>query len=347
MKTIATLLSGLQSASQPSLVARLPDFITLMKPRVMMLAVFTALVGLASAPRELDSLHAFVAVLAIAAGAGAAGVLNMWYDADIDAIMTRTAMRPIPRGKVSQVEALVLGLALATGAVVLLALATNLAAAALLGGTILFYIVVYTAWLKRSTRQNIVIGGAAGALPPVIGWTAATGDVGMEPLALFLIIFLWTPPHFWALALNRVDDYAGAGVPMLPVVSGSAATKRQILIYSALLVPTSMLPWAIGFAGAVYGATAAICGAILVVLAFQLSRSSEADRRAAHRLFVFSITYLFVLFAALLVNHRGSPWSSMLASQGARAAAGFVCVDLLSATVQPDRYSIGGSASEV
>jgi heme o synthase len=348
MKTIANPLSGLQLASRPGLVARLPDFITLMKPRVMMLAVFTALVGLANAPRELEPLHALVAVLAIAAGAGAAGVLNMWYDADIDAIMTRTAMRPIPRGKVSQVEALVLGLALASGAVLLLALATNLVAAALLGGTILFYIVVYTAWLKRSTAQNIVIGGAAGALPPVIGWTAATGNVGLEPLALFLIIFLWTPPHFWALALNRADDYARAGVPMLPVVSGSAATKRQILIYSALLVPASMLPWAIGFAGAVYGATAAICGAILIVLAFQLSRrSSEADRRAAHRLFVFSITYLFVLFAALLVDSSGRSWLSVPASQGARAAAGFVHVDLRSAAVQPDRYSIGGGASEV
>ena len=300
-----------------------------------------------SAPRELDPLHALVAVLAITAGAGAAGVLNMWYDADIDAIMTRTAMRPIPRGKVSPVEALVFGLALATAAVLLLALATNLAAAALLGGTILFYAVVYTAWLKRSTRQNIVIGGAAGALPPVIGWTAATGDVGAEPLALFLIIFLWTPPHFWALALNRADDYARAGVPMLPVVSGSAATKRQILIYSALLVPTSVLPWAIGFAGAVYGATAAICGAIFVLLAFQLSRSGEADRCAAHRLFVFSITYLFVLFSALLVDHRGSPWSSMLGSQGARATGAFVHDDLGSAAVQPDRHSIGGWAGEV
>ena len=347
MKTIVNPLSGLQLASQPSLVARLPDFITLMKPRVMMLAVFTAIVGLVSAPRELDSLHAFVAVLAITAGAGAAGALNMWYDADIDAIMTRTAMRPIPRGKVSQVEALGFGLALATGAVLLLALATNLAAAALLGGTILFYTVIYTAWLKRSTRQNIVIGGAAGALPPVIGWTAATGDVGLEPLVLFFIIFLWTPPHFWALALNRADDYARAGVPMLPAVSGGVATKRQILIYSALLVPTSLLPWAIGFAGAVYGTAATIFGAILVVLAFQLSRSSEADRRAAHRLFVFSITYLFVLFATLLVNHRGSPWSSMLASQGTRAAAGFVHTDLLSATVRTDHYSIGGGASEV
>jgi protoheme IX farnesyltransferase len=346
-KTIAGLVSGLQSASQPGLMARLPDFITLMKPRVMMLAVFTALVGLAIAPRELDPLDAFVAVLAIAAGAGAAGVLNMWYDADIDAIMTRTAMRPIPHGKVAQLEALVLGLAFATGAVLLLALATNLVAAALLGGTILFYTVVYTAWLKRSTRHNIVIGGAAGALPPVIGWAAATGDVGLEPLVLFLIIFLWTPPHFWALALNRADDYARAGVPMLPVVSGSAATKRQILIYSAVLLPASALPWVLGFAGAVYGATAAICGAILLLLAFRLGRSRDADRCAPHRLFVFSITYLFVLFAALLVDHRGSSWSSTPASQGARIAAGFVHVDLLSAAVQPDRYSITGGASEV
>jgi protoheme IX farnesyltransferase len=320
---------------------------TLMKPHVMMLTVFTALVGLARAPCELDTFHAFGAVLAIAVGAGAAGVLNMWYDADIDAVMTRTAMRPIPRGRVSRVEALVLGLSLATGAVLLLALATNLAAAALLGGTIVFYAVVYTAWLKRSTRQNIVIGGAAGALPPVIGWTAATGDIGLEPLALFLIIFLWTPPHFWALALNRADEYARAGVPMLPVVSGKAATKRQILIYSVLLLPASALPWVLGFAGAVYGATAAICGAVLVVLAFQLSRSSEADRRAARRLFAFSITYLFVLFAALLVDHGSSPWSSMLASRGARAGAGFARVDLLSAALQPDRGSINVRTGEV
>jgi protoheme IX farnesyltransferase len=347
MKRVATRLSDLQLASQPSFVGRLPDFIALMKPRVMMLAVFTALVGLASAPHELDPPHAFAAVLAITAGAGAAGVLNMWYDADIDAIMTRTSMRPIPRGKVSQVEALALGIGLATGAVSLMALATNLAAATLLGGTILFYVAVYTAWLKRSTRQNIVIGGAAGALPPVVGWTAATGSVGLEPLVLFLIIFLWTPPHFWALALNRADDYARAGVPMLPVVSGRAATKRQILIYSALLIPASALPWVLGFAGAVYVATAAICGAILVVLAFQLSRSSGADRRAAHRLFVFSITYLFVLFAALLVNHRGSPWTSMPASHGVRVTAVFVRTDILSSAVQSDRHTISIRAREV
>jgi heme o synthase len=347
MKRIAACLSDLQLASHPSFVARLPDFFTLMKPRVMMLAVFTALVGMASAPHELDPLHVFAAVLAITAGAGAAGILNMWYDADIDAIMTRTAMRPIPRGKVSLVEALVLGISLTIGAVSLMALTTNLAAATLLGGAILFYIVVYTVWLKRSTPQNIVVGGAAGALPPVIGWTAATGDICLEPLALFLIIFLWTPPHFWALALNRVDEYAKADVPMLPVVRGRAATKRQILIYSVLLVPASQLPWAIGFAGAIYGATAALCGAVFVVLALQLSRSSEADRRAAHRLFVFSITYLFVLFAALLANHRGSLWSPVLASQGVRAAAQFVRIDLLSPAIRPDRYSVAGRASEV
>jgi heme o synthase len=335
VKTIAGRFSDRDLTSQHSLAGRLPDFIALMKPRVMMLAVFTALVGMAGAPRELDPLHTLVAVLAIAAGAGAAGILNMWYDADIDAIMTRTAMRPIPRGKVSQLEALILGLALATGAVMLLALASNQAAAALLAGAILFYILVYTVWLKRFTRQNIVIGGAAGALPPVIGWTAATGYVGVEPLALFLIIFFWTPPHFWALALNRVDEYARAGVPVLPVVSGKAATKRQILIYSVLLVPVSILPWVLGFAGGVYGSIAVMCGAALVVLAVQLDRSSEVDRRVAHCLFLFSITYLFVLFAALLVDHVGGPRSVMSTSVGAQAATGLVYEEVLSAAVQP------------
>src|SRR3981189_53529 len=231
------------------------DFVALTKPRVMMLAVFTALVGLSRAPVRLDPLTTLAAVLAIAAGAGAAGVLNMWYDADIDAVMTRTATRPIPRGKVSRFEALILGLLLGGFAVVALALATNLAAAALLACTILFYVVVYTVWLKRLTPQNIVIGGAAGALPPVIGWAAATGEIGLESLTLFLIIFLWTPPHFWALALNRSDDYARAGVPMLPVVAGRAATTRQILIYSGLLVLASALPWVLGLAGTIYRGT--------------------------------------------------------------------------------------------
>src|SRR5882724_4728421 len=297
------------------------DLVALTKPRVMMLAVFTALVGLASAPVRLDALAAFAAVLAIAAGAGAAGVLNMWYDADIDAVMGRTAMRPIPRGKITRFEALVFGLVLGGFAVLALALATNLTAAALLAGTILFYVVVYTAWLKRATRQNIVIGGAAGALPPVIGWAAATGGVGLEPLALFLIIFLWTPPHFWSLALNRIDDYARAGVPMLPVVAGRAATTRQILIYSALLVLASELPWMLGFAGTIYGAIAAICGACFLLLALQLNSRIGADRRAAHRLFVFSIFYLFALFAALLIDHGSGSFSATRLSQAGRGAS--------------------------
>jgi heme o synthase len=294
------------------------DLVALTKPRVMMLAVFTALVGLSIAPSRLDPLTTLAAVLAIAAGAGAAGVLNMWYDADIDAVMTRTAMRPIPRGNVSRFEALLFGLALGGFAVAVLALATNLTAAALLASTILFYVVVYTAWLKRTTPQNIVIGGAAGALPPVIGWAAATGEIGLEPLTLFLIIFLWTPPHFWALALNRADDYARAGVPMLPVVAGRAATTRQILIYSTLMVVASELPWALGFAGAIYGVIVAICGALFLLLAFQLSRSTGADRRTAHRLFVFSIFYLFVLFAALLIDHGGGSFSPMRAAHAGR-----------------------------
>jgi heme o synthase len=308
------------------------DFVAFTKPRVMMLAVFTALVGLSRAPVRLDALTTLAAVLAIAAGAGAAGVLNMWYDADIDALMSRTAIRPIPRGKVDRLEALVLGLLLSSFAVVVLALATNLTAAALLAGTILFYVVVYTLWLKRTTRQNIVIGGAAGALPPVIGWAAATGEVGLEPLTLFLIIFLWTPPHFWTLALNRANDYARAGVPMLPVVAGRPATTRQILIYSCLLPPASELPWALGFAGTLYSATAAICGTLFVLLALQLCRSSGADRRAAHRLFVFSIAYLFVLFAALLVDH----WCgslSLIASSPGSCVAGSIHAELLQGPV--------------
>src|ERR1700733_9785521 len=277
---------------------RIVEFLALTKPRIMALAVFTALVGLSRAPDRLDPLNALAAVVAIAAGAAAAGALNMWYDADIDAVMARTAMRPIPRGRVSRFEALVFGLTLGIFAVTVLALATNLTAAALLACTIVFYVVVYTAWLKRTTRQNIVIGGAAGALPPVIGWAAAAGGVGLEPLALFLVIFLWTPPHFWALALNRAEDYARAGVPMLPVVAGRAATTREILIYGGLLALASELPWILGFAHAIYGAIAAICGALFFLLAHQLNRSGDVDRRAAQRLFAFSIFYLFVLFAA-------------------------------------------------
>jgi heme o synthase len=337
---------ALSSHSAHSLAGHwsLADFVALTKPRVMMLAVFTALVGLNSAPGRLDPLTAFATVLAIAAGAGAAGVLNMWYDADIDAVMTRTAMRPIPRGKISRFEALVFGLVLSGFAVVVLALATNLTAAALLACTILFYIVVYTAWLKRATRQNIVIGGAAGALPPVIGWAAATGAVGLEPLTLFLIIFLWTPPHFWALALNRTDDYARAGVPMLPVVAGRAATTRQILIYSGLLVLASELPWVLGFAGTIYGVIAAICGALFLWLALQLNRSTGADRRAPHRLFVFSIFYLFALFAALLAS-SGNQLSDPLAAHAVPRAAGSATAEFLPHIAQAAGHPAGNSRS--
>ena len=315
MKTTTVALSLPQLRSRSYLTERLADFVSLMKPRVMLLAVFTAVVGLAIAPGHLDVLRGSLAILAIATGAGAAGVLNMWYDADIDAMMIRTATRPIPRGKISRAEALVFGLVLASGAVAVLALALNLEAAALLAFAIFFYVVVYTIFLKRRTPQNIVIGGAAGALPPVIGWAAATGAIGLEPLILFLIVFLWTPPHFWALSLNRADEYTRAGVPMLPVVAGRAATTRQILIYSALLVPISLLPWALGFADTIYGAVAAICGALFVVLAWQLHRASETDRRPTHRLFAFSIVYLFVLYAALLASNCADRWLSMLAER--------------------------------
>ena len=301
----------------PKQRSRLADFVMLTKPGVMMLAVFTAIVGFTIAPGDLAPLRACIAVLAIAAGAGAAGVLNMWYDADIDALMTRTARRPLPSGRIGQGEALALGLVLAAGSVVVLALAANLVAAGLLAFTILFYVVVYTAWLKRRTPHNIVIGGAAGALPPVIGWAAATGDIGLEPLVLFLIIFLWTPSHFWALALNRSDDYARAGVPMLPAVAGRTATKRQILLYSLLLVPASLLPCVLGFAGALYGTIAAISGALFVAIALRLSRSRRGDAPVAQRLFVFSIAYLFLLFAAVLSDHGGGRTQASLSSPGA------------------------------
>src|SRR5712664_2840972 len=310
MKITATSLPRPRVLPRSGLTTRVPDFLALMKPRVMLLAVFTAFAGLMIAPVSLDPLLGSLAMMAIAAGAGAAGVLNMWYDADIDAVMTRTAGRPIPRGRISRAQALAFGLVLACSAVAVLALALNVKAAALLAFTIFFYVVGYTVWLKRYTPQNIVIGGAAGALPPVIGWAAATGNIGLEPLVLFLIIFLWTPPHFWALSLNRADEYGRAGVPMLPVVAGRAATTRQIIIYSVVLLPVSLLPWGLGFAGPIYGLAAAVCGVILVGLAWQLDRSQHADRGAAHRLFGFSILYLFVLFAALLAGSGNDRWPS-------------------------------------
>ena len=342
MKPTAIPVLQLQLPSSSRLTTRLSDFFALMKPRVMLLAVFTALVGMMIAPAKIDPALGCIAILAIAAGAGAAGMLNMWYDADIDAVMTRTARRPIPRGKVSRTEALAFGLVLAGGAVAILCLALNLKAAALLAFAIFFYVVVYTAWLKRSTPQNIVIGGAAGALPPVIGWAAATGDVGVEPLILFLIVLLWTPPHFWALALTRVDEYVRAGVPMLPVVAGRSATAKQILVYSLLLLPVSILPWALGFTGGVYGAVAGISGAIFVALAVQLRASRGVNQHAAHRLFAFSILYLFLLFAALLADSANRSTTTLSARAASTASQASFPASQLQTTHGPFGVGAGG-----
>jgi protoheme IX farnesyltransferase len=287
--------------AEPSL-AGAGDYFALLKPRVMSLVVFTALTGLAVAPASLHPVMAFTALLCIAVGAGAAGALNMWYDADIDAAMVRTARRPVPTGRVKPGEALAFGLTLSGFAVVTLGLMVNVLAAALLAFTIFFYAFIYTIWLKRSTPQNIVIGGAAGAFPPMIGWAAATGSLSLEPVILFLIIFFWTPPHFWALALYKSDDYARAGVPMLPVVKGDQATRLQILLYTLILAPLGVSPWLLGYAGLIYGATALIGGAGMLLLAVQVYRERRPADRASRNLFAFSILYLFLLFAVLLIE---------------------------------------------
>ena len=305
----ADFRGALAARAEPSL-AGVGDYIALMKPRVMSLVVFTALVGLAVAPGSLHPMTGFTALLCIAVGAGAAGALNMGYEADIDALMTRTQRRPVPRGRVTRGEAIAFGLTLAAFSVVTLGLLVNAFAAALLAFTIFFYAVVYTVWLKRSTPHNIVIGGAAGAFPPMIGWAAATGSLSLEPVLLFAIIFFWTPPHFWALALYKSDDYARAGIPMLPVVAGDASTRRQILRYTLILTPLGVAPWALGFAGPLYGLTAAVTGAIMVVLAWQVFCERRPAERASRQLFAFSILYLFLLFAVLLIE-RG--WGGLLA----------------------------------
>ena len=284
--------------------ARVGDFVALLKPRVMSLVVFTGFAGLVAAPGQLHPLLAAVAVLCIAVAAGAAGAINMWYDRDIDAVMERTRHRPLPAGRVAPDEALAFGIALSLISVMLMAVATNWMAAVLLASANGFYVFVYTIWLKRRTPQNIVIGGAAGAFPPVIGWVAVTGQVDLEALALFLIIFLWTPPHFWALALYRADDYAKAGVPMLPVVAGAAVTRRQILIYSVVLVVASLLPTVLGTAGVLYGAVVAVLGGAFLMLAFAVLR--DTGETAARRLFAFSILYLFLLFAALIADRASN-----------------------------------------
>jgi heme o synthase len=284
--------------------AEVGDYFALLKPRVMSLVVFTAFAGMMLAPGNLHPLLGLVALIAIAVGAGASGALNMWYDADIDALMSRTAERPVPSGRIGASEAFQFGMVLAVMSVGILGVAVNWVAAGLLAFTIFFYVVVYTMWLKRWTPQNIVIGGAAGAFPPMIGWAAATGGVSVESLVLFLIIFFWTPPHFWALALLKTDDYARAGVPMLPVVSGDAATRRQILVYSALMLPVGALPWIMGFAGPVYGVASLALGGVFLLRAIGIVRApaGAAGRPAAVKLFVYSIFYLFAVFSVLLLE---------------------------------------------
>lgn len=293
------------SSSAVSPPGALADYIALMKPRVMSLAVFTSLTGMVAAPGHLHPVLAFTAILFIAVGAGAAGALNMWYDADIDRLMARTARRPLVLGRVPPEEALSLGVFMSGCAVVCLGLLVNWVAGLLLALTIAYYIFVYTMWLKRRTSQNIVIGGAAGAFPPMIGWAAATGSVSLDSLILFAIIFLWTPPHFWALALFRSRDYERAGVPMLPVVAGKATTRLQILLYSIAMVPVALLPAYTGLGGIGYLAVAGVGGAVFLVLAARvyLLTGGHAADRVARQLFGFSILYLFSLFAALLVEH--------------------------------------------
>jgi protoheme IX farnesyltransferase len=276
------------------------DFVALLKPRVMSLVVFTGFAGLIAAPGHLHPVLAAIAVMCLAVGAGAAGAINMWYDRDIDAIMTRTKDRPIPAGRMDPAETLAFGVVLSIGSVLTMALAVNFVAAALLALSIAFYVFVYTMWLKRRTPQNIVIGGAAGAFPPMIGWAAVTGDVSLASISLFLIIFMWTPPHFWALALFRAGEYAKAGVPMLPVVAGRRETKRHILVYSALLVPLGTLPSLLGVTGYVYAAASVVLG--LVFLAGAVAVWREDGDRAAKALFGYSILYLFLLYALIMID---------------------------------------------
>ncbi|MER8406007.1 heme o synthase [Mesorhizobium sp. M1307] len=278
------------------------DFFALLKPRVMSLVVFTAFVGMVAAPVTINPVLAVIAILAIAIGAGASGALNMWYDADIDAVMTRTAGRPVPAGRIRPGEALSFGLVLSVLSVMTLGVLVNWLAASLLAFTIFFYAVIYTIWLKRWTPQNIVIGGAAGAIPPVIGWAAVTGSVSLESLVLFLIIFLWTPPHFWALALFKSEDYAKAGIPMMPNVAGQASTRRQIFAYALVLAPVGVLPWVLGFTTPAYGIVALLLGAGFVWYAWKVLQMADDDRamKPAKALFGYSLLYLFAIFAAYL-----------------------------------------------
>jgi heme o synthase len=295
-----------QAAATQPLPAHWRDFFALTKPRVMSLVIFTGLCGLLAAPEAIHPVLGFTAILCIALGAGGAAALNQWWEADIDAGMKRTAARPIPAGRMDRTNARDFGVALSAGSVLLMGLAIGWLAAAILALSIFYYAVIYTIWLKPRTPQNIVIGGGAGAFPPLIGWVAATGEITAMPVILFAIIFMWTPPHFWALALFVQTDYAKVGIPMLPVVAGEAATRRQILIYSVLLLPLSALPWMIGGTGAVYGVSALVLSAIFLALAIKVGlrqRMGPDDAmKPEKQLFAWSIIYLFALFAALVAD---------------------------------------------
>jgi protoheme IX farnesyltransferase len=284
--------------------ATVGDYVALLKPRVMSLVIFTALVGIVMAPGHMHPVMAFTSLLCIAVGAGASGALNMWYDRDIDAVMTRTAGRPIPQGRITPSEALAFGMTLSFFSVFTLGTLVNWFAAGLLAFTIFFYVAIYTMWLKRSTAQNIVIGGAAGSLPPVVGWVAATGSLSVEPVLLFAIIFLWTPPHFWALSLYRTDDFVRAKLPMMPVVAGPDSTRLQILLYAVALITVAIAPWPLGYFDRAYGAVAVVASAAMLYFAVQVYRHREGNvaEAAARNLFTFSIVYLFVLFATLLID---------------------------------------------
>jgi protoheme IX farnesyltransferase len=282
------------------------DWIALLKPRVMALVVFTGWIGLLVAPGHLHPVLALTAVLCIAVAAGAAGAINMWYDRDIDAVMRRTRGRPIPAGRIAPGEALGFGVTLAVASVLVMWLATNTAAAAVLALSIAFYVFVYTMWLKRRTPQNIVIGGAAGALPPLVGWAAVSGDIGWGGAVLFAIIFFWTPPHFWALSLYRAGEYEAAGVPMLPVVAGARETKRQMLLYTVMLWPATLAPWLLGLAGPLYGICAGGLSLVFTGSAVRVWREAgDAGERSARHMFHFSLLYLFLIFTVLLAEHIG------------------------------------------
>jgi protoheme IX farnesyltransferase len=282
------------------------DFLALTKPRVMSLVIFTAICGLVAAPERIHPVLAFTAILCIAVGAGGAAALNMWWEADLDAAMKRTAGRPIPAGRMSKTEARDFGVALSVGSVVLMGLAIGWLAASILAVSIIYYAVLYTIWLKPRTPQNIVIGGGAGAFPPLIGWVAATGEITLMPIVLFAIIFFWTPPHFWSLALFVKSDYAKAGIPMMPVVAGEKATRHQILAYAVLLLPLGVLPWWIGGTGAVYGISALVLSLVFLALSVRVGLRTpllEGDTmKPEKQLFAYSVIYLFALFAALVAD---------------------------------------------